>query len=512
MVVSVGVRNSRPLAWSNALERGSVGSHGVGNSLGVNLERIGVEVVDGIADLVVVDVVRDALLATEQSDLLSGLETFSSSVDTTSSNTSIEEGAIVAAAAEFDFDAGDLGNVGVVVREELLGLGGSLRTRLTKGAAVTVVHAESVVGASNHVKVEVEADLVLLSLGKVLDVVLGAEQTELLSRPPSEANGVLDAEAREGGGNLEEGRRARAIVVNTGAGSNRVTVRAEHNDVVLVTSLGLDDDVVRGSVLDGTGELQVSIDRLAGREAGKDGFTLSLGETSHGDECALRTGALASKRTSDGTLSVVVDDNCIGTSRASECDLESKVAGTSLDERDTVQASGEVGRNASTVGDSSDRSGVKLAVGAVGECGWVLVLAINGELSKVLGKGGGERLKLNVVVLAERLEVLGDVVYGLVVTLGAKDTVAVGRAVGDALKVAGALEEAAPVDSATQGILKWRKRSASVAQFGERWDENTYRGDRRESLIARGRGSRDGAGEKEGECYKGELHLGRSLL
>lgn len=99
------------------------------------------------------------------------------------------------------------------------------------------------VGGTYHVKVHVEADLLELSRAEVLDVVLGAEETELLSGPPTEADGVVNAEVGEGLGDSQEANAAGAVVVDTWAGIDGVGVSAEHDDVASVTALCLGNDV-----------------------------------------------------------------------------------------------------------------------------------------------------------------------------------------------------------------------------------------------------------------------------
>jgi hypothetical protein len=61
------------------------------------------------------------------------------------------------------------------------------------------------------------------------DVVLGAEQPELLAAPEREADavGLVDAERRHVLDDLEERRRARAVVVDAGSLGDRVEVRAD---------------------------------------------------------------------------------------------------------------------------------------------------------------------------------------------------------------------------------------------------------------------------------------------
>jgi sugar/nucleoside kinase (ribokinase family) len=97
---------------------------------------------------VVVDIVGDANLATEQNSLLGGLELLSTSEETARGNTVLDEGGVVGATAELGGDG-----VGVVGAEEILKLlldstraGGSSEVEST---AITVVDSVDVVGAGN---------------------------------------------------------------------------------------------------------------------------------------------------------------------------------------------------------------------------------------------------------------------------------------------------------------------------------------------------------------------------
>jgi hypothetical protein len=69
-------------------------------------------------------------------------------------------------------------------------------------------------GPTYHIEVEVGTDLGQLSLRAVdgVDIELGAQETELLSAPPAEADGVLDTELSQRLGNGEDTDSARAII------------------------------------------------------------------------------------------------------------------------------------------------------------------------------------------------------------------------------------------------------------------------------------------------------------
>lgn len=109
------------------------------------------KVVNGVANLVVVDVVRDARLTTEQLNLLLGLEDLGASEEAAGGNAVLNEGSIVGAAAELGGDvAPALGLVKLLkVGLNDVGAGGAGDV---EGGAVAVVDAELVVGAGNLLK------------------------------------------------------------------------------------------------------------------------------------------------------------------------------------------------------------------------------------------------------------------------------------------------------------------------------------------------------------------------
>lgn len=79
------------------------------------------------------------------------------------------------------------------------------------------VGVDMVVGVrgTDHVVVEVEADLVFLLLGQLGDVVDGTDETALLSTPPGNADLVLEAcVALDGVGKLEQSSRTATVIVD----------------------------------------------------------------------------------------------------------------------------------------------------------------------------------------------------------------------------------------------------------------------------------------------------------
>ena len=118
-----------------------------------------------------------------------------------------------------------------------------------------------------HVVVQVEVDLLPLGRRELARVVARADQTLFLRAPPREARAVLDHVvlvairivdvelSRELDRDLEERRRAGAVVVDARPGKHRVEVSARHRDVVRVTDLCLGEDVRGLAILsDGLGE------------------------------------------------------------------------------------------------------------------------------------------------------------------------------------------------------------------------------------------------------------------
>ena len=202
-----------------------------------------VEVVHCVAVLVVVHIVRDAGSTTEHLKLLLRLDALSATCNATSRNTSLKEGPVVRSAVELDLGVVEA-QVVEVGSELVLRLRGTGRAGGVVSTAIAVVDLDGVVGAGHHVEVEEQADLVLLRLRELLNVVLCAQQAGLLAGPPGEADGVVDGELAELDGDLEEGDGARAVVVDSRSGGDRVGVAADVDDVVVVTSDGLSNDVV----------------------------------------------------------------------------------------------------------------------------------------------------------------------------------------------------------------------------------------------------------------------------
>jgi hypothetical protein len=231
----VGITSSGEVVdQGDALEALGVLGNRVGDGLGVDKESLLVEVVDGVAGLVVVDVVCDTSLATELLGLLCGLELLGTGEETTGGNTVLDEGSVVGAAAELRGNGC-----------ETLGLEEALEVLLdgvraggageVESITITVVDTVDVVRAGNlgyslvlassnikaestyHIEVEVGSDLGNLGVRAVdaLNVSIRSEKTKLLSTPETEADSVLDAVLGKSLGNVQDTNDTRAIVAES---------------------------------------------------------------------------------------------------------------------------------------------------------------------------------------------------------------------------------------------------------------------------------------------------------
>jgi hypothetical protein len=131
-----------------ALPAESISGNGVGNRLGVEQEGVEGEVVDRVAGLVVVLVVSDAGLATEERGLLLSLEDLSAREETTRGDAVLDESGVVGAARELGRDGGGVLGLEEVL-EVLLDQVRADRAGQVEGIAIAVVDAVDVVGAGN---------------------------------------------------------------------------------------------------------------------------------------------------------------------------------------------------------------------------------------------------------------------------------------------------------------------------------------------------------------------------
>lgn len=146
-----GLRSRPPLLdvnWGNGLPAHGVLGDGVGNALGVEEVSLEVEVVHVVADKVVVDVVSDTSLATEELGLLLGLENLGTGEETTGGDTILDESGVVGAVGE------ERGNMSLAVGlVELLEISlkdvGTRWAGEVEGASITIVNTVDVVGRGN---------------------------------------------------------------------------------------------------------------------------------------------------------------------------------------------------------------------------------------------------------------------------------------------------------------------------------------------------------------------------
>lgn len=401
-----------------ALPAGGILGDRMGNGLGVDEEGLPVEVVNSVADLVIVDVVRDTSLTAEELLLGLGLGDLSTGEETAGGDAVLDEAGVVGAARELGGDRG--GALGLVeVLKVLLDDVGSGGAGEVVGGSITIVDAEDVVGGGDHVEVEVGTDLGQLGLRAVdrLDVEVGAEETEFLSAEEGKADGVLDAEVAEVLGNVQNTNGTGTVIVNTGAGRDGIGVTTNDKDVVVITTLGLGDDVVVDTLLNGGIDVEGSLDG-ASRESLEDGGGVLLADT-HNRGVVLEGGAEgASKRASN----VVVDDDASGTGSLGAQRLLSEGASATGHKGDLAgNLGGVVGGSAAKVGNGNEVGG-NLTAGGVGHDGGGDIGTANSEGGGTLGEDLGEGL-LHDIVVVEALEGVVDVVNSGVVTAATESAV-----------------------------------------------------------------------------------------
>ena len=104
-----------------------------------------------------------------------------------------------------------------------------------------------VVRRRRHIRIEVVADVAEFGRREVVDVVRGAEQAQLLAAEPDEPQLVARGDVLHLLGDVEDRRGAGGVVEHPRA-VDRVQVRVDDHDVVLVAALRLRDHVVVGGV------------------------------------------------------------------------------------------------------------------------------------------------------------------------------------------------------------------------------------------------------------------------
>ncbi|GJD00535.1 hypothetical protein ColKHC_09360 [Colletotrichum higginsianum] len=419
---ALGERDGRDGLPAHRVQRDAVGD-------GLCVDEVGVvvEVVDVVADEVVVDVVGDAGLAAEERGLGLGLDALGAREEAAGRDAVLDEGGVVGAAVELG------GHVAAALGlEELLKVllddVGARGAREVEGAAVAVVDGQDGVRAGDHVEVEVGADLGDLLVGAVelLDVEVRPELAVLLGAPETEADGVLGGELGEGLGDHEDADGTGAIIAE----------RRRWHDVVVVSATRLGDDVVVDAVLDDGDDVEVDRDLLARREGGGEGQALVAGDA-HDGGVGVGGGAEGSR---EGADVVVVDDGGDGAGGLGVGGLDGEVAGASRHERHGAgDLGGEVGGLAADVGGGDEGRAGHVAGGRVGHGAGLDGGAGDAEGRLGAGEALGEGLLVDVEVV-ELLELLNQPVDGGVMAAAAEGAVALVR-VGDVLELLGAGEQ-----------------------------------------------------------------------
>lgn len=124
---------------------------------------------------------------------------------------------------------------------------------------------------------------------------------------------------------FEQGDGAAAVVVYAGAGFDGVGVGAGEEDVVLIASFSLGDNIVGWEFGDEDVE---SCSLGGGLGAGDQSEAINAGDHDRWDEL----GVLATKGSAESTVGVVVNYGTDCSCRASEEGLDGEVAGSSGDE------------------------------------------------------------------------------------------------------------------------------------------------------------------------------------
>jgi len=133
-------------------------------------ERLCVEVIDGVARLVVALVVRHASRASVDGGFLRSLDLLRTAEESTRWNANLNERTVIGPAIECRWFRGQTFAL-EVVKEDLLDCVGSRWARVRSVGAVAVVHEPDIVGRAEHVEVQVRVDLRPLRLCEVIHVV-----------------------------------------------------------------------------------------------------------------------------------------------------------------------------------------------------------------------------------------------------------------------------------------------------------------------------------------------------
>ena len=450
-----GLLQLRPLdhgghvAWGDRVKAVGVRRHGKGRRPGIDQEGLAVEIRHVVTLGVVVGVQSHAGLAAKQLGLFLGLDRLRAGEEASRGDAVENKGLVVGAAVELGRHE-RLADRRVVVLEEPLDLRRAGRPRQVEGRAVAVIDHQGVVGGGDHVEVEIQADLGLLGGIEAVDVVVAAQQAELLRRPEAEAHRVLDREAGQRLGDDEVADDAGAVVVDAGPGLDRVRVATQRDDVVGVAALGLRDHVVGGTVLDLAVDPQVGChrarldhldQRLSVREA-------DAGDGSVGTQLAGRAAQSSRHR----TLDIVVHECRRRPGLGAQDGFGRKGALAPRDQSNLArQIGGIVSLDAAQVVHHCQRRRGVYAGAVSHGCG-VIGLAVDGE--SLVGSGPLVNLRLLVnVVVAGFLQLTVEVVDGVLVGPSTKDAVALGVGIGEVFQLLSALQKIPQMDHLGQDFL-----------------------------------------------------------
>lgn len=436
------------LGWGNNVQRlggDTENGGGVSNGLGVLDLSLPSNVGDIVASSVVADIVSDAGLSAVGSSLLWGLDVLSTSEESTGGDTVLEERSVIGASREIGWEGLDANRLEVVL-EQLLGLGRSQWAGGSELGSVTVVDTVEVVWRSDHVEVQVDADLVELLLGGLLNEVGSSQKTLLFGGPPGEADGVVDLVLGQLLGDLEETDGAGAVIVDTWANLDGVRVATKVDDVVVVASFRLSNDVGGG------GDVEDDVDGGDLLSSSSDGG-LKAGSISVADTDGGWVVTLASESTGSNTWLVVVDDGTDGTGSLSVGGLLSESASATLDQGNLARnASWEISSVATKVG-NVDEITSDLSSGREGhDLGWK-----GGTVDGDVSTGGGDIEVLGVVgvVVIVWLQVVKNPLDSGLVSLRADNTGAVTLGeLGEILKLVSKFLEGLLLDVLGESLLR----------------------------------------------------------
>ena len=190
---------------------------------------------------------------------------------------------------------------------------------------------------------------------------LGAEQVQLLGAPEGEADllAVADPELGHLLGDLEDGRGAAAVVVDAGAGDDRVEVGTDEHHPVGVAGRRVGDDVAGGPGRVDLGHGGDMDDHPAGHRLGVEGGGVGEAQADHRDLEGAAEGADEQLLTT--RVALVEDDDRVVAGLNGVGRLLREGAGAALDERDPRL----VGRGGGEVAVLTARGRARVGVGGI---------------------------------------------------------------------------------------------------------------------------------------------------